>query len=88
MLGTIIGWLIIIAATYIGRLYLQHVYDMPSDRDRLRSWRYHRAIRASVRSNQRQLVRARRHEHTPVLFGADSGVLITRCSTCGQTQEE
>ncbi|HQZ84095.1 MAG TPA: hypothetical protein PLB21_00515 [Actinomycetota bacterium] len=57
---------------------------------RYRSWRYRRAIRANLRSNQRKLDRKRKqaHEHNLVIFGADKGVLIARCTICGQTQEQ
>jgi hypothetical protein len=58
-------------------------------KERYRSWRYHRALRAALRRNQRQLKRARNryHVHQYVIFGADKGTLIERCSTCGATQE-
>ncbi len=90
MLITILGWLLIIGATISARIYMQrHVFNMPTDIDRFRSWRYRHAIRRELRRNQRQLVRAHNHAHTHqyVIYGADSGVLLERCSTCGKTQE-
>jgi hypothetical protein len=87
---TILGWVTIIVATIIARWYLQrHVFRMPTDLDRFRSWRYRRAIRTSLRRNQRQLKRARNtyHVHQYVVFGADKGTLVERCSVCGATQE-
>lgn len=57
---------------------------------RYRSWRYRHAIRASLRDNQRKLDHKRRqaHVHNLITFGADKGVLIARCTICGETQEQ
>lgn len=50
-----------------------------------RSWRYRRAISKTLRSNERKLARARRtvHTHDIVVFGAAKGVMLERCTICG-----
>lgn len=49
----VFGWVLIIAAAYAARVHLQQIYLMPSDLDRLRSYRYRRAIRRELRRRRR-----------------------------------
>jgi hypothetical protein len=52
---TILGWVLIILATIAARYHLQrHVFNMPTDYDRFRSWRYRRAIRHELRRNMKR----------------------------------
>jgi len=56
---TIAGWLVIIAFAVFARYHLQMTYNMPTDLDRFRSWRYRRAIRRTLKRNRRRYLLAR-----------------------------
>jgi hypothetical protein len=46
---TIGMWVLIIIVTLFARAYLQHTFRLPTDRDRIRSWRYRRAVRLNIK---------------------------------------